>query len=336
MMCCRTSYEKGAIFSMSLAILLALVPALAWGSVGIVNTKMGGTAGQQTLGMTFGALIFGLATMFFFVMPRHIELSSHIWVVGIVSGLVWAVGTAGQFLAIKDLGVSLAIPLSTAGQIVANALMAAAVLGEWKTAKMWAIGVISIIAVVIGATLISARDKAKNSAGIEAQEQKKDWTKGLIYLIVSTIGFMFYFVLPNFLNKVGYISDAIKARGNGVDYMTAIVGPQAIGQVIGAFLIVAFVLKESSIMFKLPTWRNIVTGLVWAAGNIFMFISAANPDVGQTIATTFSQLGIIVGTFGGIYILGEKKSSYQMKLIVIGTILVVIGAIIIGNIYTFA
>jgi len=67
-----------------------------------------------------------------------------------------------------------------------------------------------------------------------------------------------------------------------------------------------------------------------------MFISAANPDIGQTIATTFSQLGIIVGTFGGIYLLGEKKSSYQMKMIAIGTILVVIGAIIIGNINSFA
>ncbi len=77
---------------------------------------------------------------------------------------------------------------------------------------------------------------------------------------------MFYFVLPNFLNKIGYISDAIKARGNGVDYMTAIVGPQSIGQVIGAFLIVIFVLKESEIMFKLSTWKNILTGLVWATG----------------------------------------------------------------------
>ena len=56
---------------MNAALLLALVPALAWGSVGLVNTKMGGSAGQQTLGMTFGALIFGLATMFFYVMPNH-------------------------------------------------------------------------------------------------------------------------------------------------------------------------------------------------------------------------------------------------------------------------
>lgn len=320
---------------MNLAILLALVPALAWGSVGLVNTKVGGTAGQQTLGMTFGALIFSLATMLFYVMPAHAYLGPEIWTVGIVSGLVWAVGTAGQFLAIKDLGVSLAIPLSTAGQIVTNALMAAAVLGDWKTGKMWAIGLVSIISVVIGATLISARDRASNS-GITAETKKRSMTKGLVYLVISTMGFMIYFVLPNFLNKIHYISDAIKNKNNGIDYMTAIVGPQAVGQVIGAFLIVVFVLKEADTMFAKPTWKNILKGLVWGVGNIFMFISAANPAVGQTVATTFSQLGIIVATFGGIYILGEKKSSYQMKLIILGTILVVVGAIIIGNINKFA
>lgn len=37
-------------------ILLALVPMFAWGSIGFVSNKIGGTAKQQTLGMTFGAL----------------------------------------------------------------------------------------------------------------------------------------------------------------------------------------------------------------------------------------------------------------------------------------
>jgi len=221
---------------MNIAFLLALVPALAWGSVGLVNTKMGGTAGQQTLGMTFGALIFGVGTMVLYVIPNHAYIGPEIWTVGIASGLVWAIGTAGQFLAIKDLGVSLAIPLSTAGQIVTNALMAAIVLGDWKTGKMWLVGIISIIAVVIGATLISARDKALNS-GISDPVKAKSMTKGLLYLVISTAGFMIYFVLPNFLNKINYISDGIKNKNNGVDYMTAIVGPQAIGQVVGAFLI---------------------------------------------------------------------------------------------------
>ncbi len=141
-----------------------------------------------------------------------------------------------------------------------------------------------------------------------------------------------YFVFPNLLAKVGYISAATKAapHDTGLYYMTSIVGPQSIGQVLGAFIIVIFFMKEGKTMFQAATWRNIVTGLVWALGNVFMFISAANPNVGQAVATTLSQMGIIVGTFGGIYILGEKKTSRQMVFIIIGAILVVIGGIMIS------
>ena len=87
-------------------------------------------------------------------------------------------------------------------------------------------------------------------------------------------------------------------------------------------------------MFQKGTWMNIVTGLVWALGNVFMFISTANPNIGQATASTLSQTGIIVGTFGAIYLLGEKKSKRQMVFIVIGAILVVIGAIMIAKLKT--
>ena len=40
-----------------MVFLLALIPALAWGSIGLVSGKLGGNAYQQTLGMTFGALV---------------------------------------------------------------------------------------------------------------------------------------------------------------------------------------------------------------------------------------------------------------------------------------
>ncbi|CAK8053513.1 GRP family sugar transporter [Eupransor demetentiae] len=314
---------------MNLAILIALFPALFWGSVGIVSSKMGGTAAQQTLGMTVGALIFGLGTMFFYVIPKGIYLGPQIWVVGIISGLVWAVGTAYQFLTFKEIGVSIGMPLSTAGQIIMNAIMAATLLGEWINVKMWLVGVVSIALVVVGATLISAPDKqAEKKATLDA--------KGFFYLALSTFGYMLYFALPNFLAKIHYIEPSVKNAGNGVSYMTSIVGPQAIGQVIGAILIAALIFHEREQMVEKPTWKNITTGLVWALGNIFMFISAADPKVGQTIATTFSQLGIIVGTLGGIYILHEKKTKGQMRNIFIGIALVIIGALIIGNIHSFA
>ncbi|MDF7626343.1 GRP family sugar transporter [Leuconostocaceae bacterium ESL0723] len=314
---------------MNAALLLALLPALFWGSTGIISTKMGGNAAQQTLGMTFGALLFGLGTMLFYVLPKGIYFGSRIWVVGVLSGLVWAVGTAFQFLGNKEMGVSISMPLSTAGQIVMNALLAATLLGEWENGKMWLIGLVSIAVVVLGATFISMPDKRLDGVGTVTP-------KGMLYIVISTIGYMFYFILPNYLAKLGYISPQIKEAGRGVDYMTAIVAPQAIGQVLGAFIIAIFVLKSGSIMFEKPTWKNMATGLAWALGNIFMFISTADPAVGQTIATTFSQLGIIVSAFGGVYILHERKTHRQMIYILLGTILVIVGAIIIGNIHQFA
>ncbi|MHA5190244.1 GRP family sugar transporter [Oenococcus oeni] len=311
-----------------MGILIALIPAITWGSTGLVNTKMGGSAAQQTLGMTFGALIFGLAVMLFYVIPNHISLDYRIWIVGLFSGIFWAVGTAGQFVAYKDMGVSSAFPLSTAGQIVSNAIMAAAVLGEWTTIQMWIFGAIAITLVTTGALLTSARSKASKST---STQRPAAYSHGLIALLLSTIGYMLYFVFPNLMFKVGFISKAVHEANNGASYMTAIIGPQAIGQVIGAFIIVIFVFHESEKMFQKATWRNILTGLNWGVGNLFMFISTAKPAIGQATATTLSQMGVIVGTFGGIYLLHEKKTRDQMVKIVIGSVLVVIGGVLISN-----
>ncbi|SUP52230.1 Putative glucose uptake permease [Weissella viridescens] len=161
---------------------------------------------------------------------------------------------------------------------------------------------------------------------------------GYMAIALSSLGFMMYFVFPNLLNKFGFISDAVHGapHGSGLHYMTAIVGPQSIGQVIGALIIVVFVMHQGKTMWQPATFRNILTGLVWGIGNIAMFISAANPQIGQATAATLSQLGIIVGTFGGIYILHEKKTSRQMLYISIGTILVVVGSIIISNLSSLA
>ena len=316
-----------------MSILIALIPALAWGSTGLVTTKMGGTAAQGTLGMTFGAFVFGMLTLGLFVVPQagmEFAFNPRIWIVGFVSGLFWAVGTAGQFVGFKKLGVSVGNPLSTAGQIVSNALMAAAVLGEWTTGRMWTFGLLAIAAVVIGA-IFTALPDSKAPAEVNPQH---DFKGGLVAVLISTIGYMMYFVFPNLLNKIGYISNAVHNRHDGLDYMTAIVGPQSIGQVLGAFIIVIFFMKEGKTMFQKGTWMNIVTRLVWALGNVFMFISTANPNIGQATASTLSQTGIIVGTFGAIYLLGEKKSKRQMVFVVIGAILVVIGAIMIAKLKT--
>lgn len=311
-----------------LTYLIALIPALAWGSTGLFSTKLGGSAGQQTLGMTMGAMAFGFLTFISFVLPQHITVSSHIWIAGVLSGLLWAVGQAGQFTAIKAMGVSNAVPWSTAGQIVGNAALAATILGEWSTARMWIFGAISIFLVVLGAILTAKRDTAIKSGD---EQMKMETTRGLIAVLISTIGYSGYYIVPNYMRKIGYISHVIADKNNGVDYMTATIFPQSIGMVIGALIIVTLFMREAKTMFQAPTWRNMLTGAVWGVGNLAMFISAANPQMGQAIAVTMSQMGIIVGTFGGIYILHERKTKKQMGFIVVGSIMIVIGGILISN-----
>ncbi|MEE1296097.1 MAG: GRP family sugar transporter [Bifidobacterium sp.] len=151
-------------------------------------------------------------------------------------------------------------------------------------------------------------------------------------LIASTLGFMMYFLFPNLLHQTGFIPEAVYEApdGNSLYYMCAVILPQAVGMVITALAIVILVDRDASLIFARKTGLNILNGLVWATGNVLIFISAANPAVGQAIATTFSQLGVVVSTYGGIVFLHERKTRRQMVLIAIGTVCIVVGAVLMG------
>lgn len=52
--------------------MIALIPALLWGTVPLIITKFGGSTRQQTMGMTLGALTF--AVIVFFLLTQFIRL----------------------------------------------------------------------------------------------------------------------------------------------------------------------------------------------------------------------------------------------------------------------
>ena len=114
-----------------MGFLLALIPAIAWGSIGLVSGKLGGNAYQQTLGMTFGALVFGIGTL---IVMRPV-LDTKIWLLGIVSGLFWALGQGQQFQSMKYMGVSMTMPISTGMQLVATTLAGALLFHEWRNGR---------------------------------------------------------------------------------------------------------------------------------------------------------------------------------------------------------
>lgn len=317
-------------------MLIALLPALFLGSNSVITAKIDGKPSQGTLGTTIGAVMFAALVSLCYTVPNAgwaFAFDPRIWIVVLASGVFWTIGSFGQFSALKPLGVSMAMPISTAGQVVGNALLAATVLGQWRTLRVWIIGIIAIILVTAGAVLCSAKDTASDARRIDA----KDMRFGLSMLLLSTAGFMLYFIFPNLMHHTGFIGDAVydAPSGNGLYYMTAVILPQSVGQIAAALAIIVFVERDRTLILRRKTALNIITGLLWAVGNMLIFVSAANPHVGQAIATTFSQLGVIVSTYGGIAVLHEHKTKHQMVSILFGTVLIVAGAVLM-SMYTTA
>lgn len=98
--------------------MIALIPALLWGTVPLIITKFGGSTRQQTMGMTLGALTFAVI-VFFFTDPVYTLKTVGI---SFITGCLWTVGQMFQLQAFKIIGVSKAMPISTGMQLVGTTL----------------------------------------------------------------------------------------------------------------------------------------------------------------------------------------------------------------------
>ncbi|MEI4803578.1 GRP family sugar transporter [Bacillus sp. NPDC077411] len=277
-------------------ILLALLPALAWGNVLLVSVKMGGGAYSQTVGMTIGALFFA-TIMYAFTTPA---LSLTILIVGFISGLFWALGQVNQLKTVQTIGVSTTVTISTGMQLVATSIFGVIAFHEWTTTTTIIMGTIAILFIVIGVVFTSLDDK-------ENAQPPGQLKKGLLTLIVSTFGYFGYVIIIRWYNIDGW----------------AAILPQAVGMFVGA-VILTFKHKP----FNKYAIRNIVSGLLWGTGNLFLLLSL--PRVGVATSFSLSQTGIVISTFGAIVFLGEKKTKRQMVFIALGSALIIGGAVLLG------
>lgn len=280
-------------------ILFALVPMFAWGSIGFVSNKIGGKPSQQTFGMTLGAFLFA-SLVWLIAKP---EMSTNLWIFGILGGLLWSVGQNGQFHAMKYMGVSVANPLSSGSQLVLGSLIGVIAFGEWTSSFQFILGSIALLLLVIGFYFSSKQDSIYSEKKVI-----RDYTKGFRSLTYSTLGYVSYVVLFNNIMKFDLISVLL---------------PMAIGMVLGASLFMKFNLSFDQIVLK-----NSLVGILWGIGNIFMLLAAS--IAGLAIAFSFSQLGAIISIIGGILFLGEEKTKNEMRWVITGIIFFVIGAVLLG------
>ena len=283
-----------------MSIVFALIPMFAWGSIGLVSGKLGGDANQQTLGMTIGAFLFSLI-VFFVTMPT---IDGWIVVIGLLSGLCWSVGQNGQFHGMKYLGVSVGLPLSTGMQLILNTIAGALFFGEWTQSRDYLLGITALILLVTGAYLTARQDGEQMP---ETENKMLDFPRGFRALISSTIGYGAYTIIITWA---------------GIDPL-AIILPQSIGMLIGASF---FALRKTKV--NRAVWKNTLSGLLWGIGNVCMLITVQ--QIGLAVGFSLSQMGIIISTLGGIFLLGEKKTKKEFKYVVFGCLLVIFGGILLG------
>ena len=267
-------------------ILIALLPALFWGSLVLINVFVGGGPYNQIRGTTLGTLVIGLILL----------------LVGLISGAMWAFGQGTQLQSVNLVGVSKTMPISTGLQLVGTTLFSAIFLGEWSTGLQVTLGLIAMVLLVTGIALTSLKGKNERST------KDPNFSKAMVILVVGTLGYVGYVVIGNIFGV------------NGTDALFF----QSVGMAIGGFLL--SMRHETNIK---STTLNIIPGIVWGIGNLFMFYS--QPKVGVATSFSLSQLLVIVSTLGGIFLLGEKKDRRQMIGIWSGIALIIIAAIILGN-----
>jgi glucose uptake protein len=283
-------------YTLMTGILLAILAAVSWGSIVFVSNKLGGDEDSQTLGTTVGALVFAIA-VYIYKMP---ELSTVTWAVGFISGMFWCIGQKNQFGAVRYLGVAKTGPMSTGLQLIGTTFFGVFIFKEWQTTVSIMIGLAGLACIIIGALLTSI-----NQGDDKGQEKSRK--KGLLILLISTVGFVTYVVLIRRFNIDGW----------------AAILPQAIGMVTGAFFIT---MRDKP--YNKYAVRNILTGLIWSTGNLGLLL--ALPKIGVATSFSLSQTGIVISTIGGLFFLNERKSKKQIWIVLLGCLFIIIGGVLLG------
>lgn len=278
--------------------LLALIPALGWGLMPLITGKIGGSAVNQMFGIGAGATIIGLVA---YAVTQPTVSTTAFWF-SVLCGALWTIGQVGQFVSFKRMGVSNTMPLSTVLQLVGNSLIGVIIFGEWHSARALTIGFVALAIVIVGALMTSVSD---------SNSDKKVTASNFIFLLVTTIGYWVYSAFP----KIPIVANE-SAQG--------IFLPEMLGILLGS-VIYALCSGNASSFKQKEQYLNILGGLSWGIA-AFAYIFSVKA-LGVTEAFIFTQLNVIIATFGGIWILHEHKSHREMAYTIWGIVLIVVGSI---------
>jgi glucose uptake protein len=285
--------------------LIALAPSLIFGVMSLLLVALGGNYRQQTMGEVTGALLVSLVLAPFL----HVDWDLRAVVVSFLTGAVLGIGIQYQVQGLNHVGVSRTMPISTGGQLVGMALGGILLFGEWRGPGAMPIGILALVLLTAGVTCTTWTEGAPALAGV-------DWARGRVDLAVSTVCL------------VGYL---LVQRAFGIGGEEAML-PQFAGCVVACLVLTSPRLTPDlgarDTRWSRMTARQLIPGALWGIGVLLMQTNAAR--VGVAMGFSLSQLGVIISTLGGIFLLGERRTPRELAATLTGVVLVVAGAGLIG------
>lgn len=206
-----------------------------------------------------------------------------------------------QFKAIQISSVSKVMPISNGSQLTFTTLLAVILFNEWTSSKMFLIGSLSILCIIIGILLTNYQTKKSTD---------NNMLKCIGIVLLSSLFLSLYVITNQIFSIEGY----------------RIILPQSVGMLITSFIIVKYFSKE--IVYKKNILFNLVTGILWSIANLGMFITTN--VLGVTISFSISQSCVIVATLGGIILFKEKKNKKEWLAIFLGIILIMSGVLMLS------
>lgn len=276
-------------------ILIALIPALGWGLNPLLISKLGGKPVNQTLGTGVGALIVGIIVQL--AVRPTVDMATF-WL-SALSGAFWVLGQIGQYTSYSRMGVSTTMPISTGIQLVGTSVIGVLMFGEWAGTGAKMVGFAAIVLMIIGVALTAVTDSPAGRNGLMS---------GLMVLVPTTVGYWVYSALPK----------AVSASG------TAIFFPQMLGMFLAAVLY-ALISGHGRAFKERTSWLNAFAGMIFGISALaYIFSAKAN---GVATAYVIAQVSVVISTLGGLLVLNETKSSRELRLTIIGLVLIVAGSV---------
>lgn len=277
-------------------ILIALLPALGWGIQPVILGKIGGRPINQILGTGIGSLLIGI--VIYFTMSPAIP-SMKVFLISLVSGMFWVLGQLGQYKALKIMGVSKTMPITTGFQLIGTSLIGIIFFGEWASNMSKLGGFFAIVLLIAGAVLTSYSEKTGSALTLY---------QGVTVLLFTSVGYWIYSALPKMVDASGL----------------TIFFPQMLGVFIGAVIYTLFTDHRA---FREPiSWKLLIIGVTFSISALaYIFSAQAN---GVVTAFIITQLNVVVATLGGLLVLKESKTHKELILTLLGLVLIVVGSVV--------